>query len=69
MRTAMRQIAGVFAALERATIAKRMRDGCRAKAEQEALRVMLALRRQGWWQAAIARTLDEDGASSTVRLP
>ena len=87
MRTAMRQIAGVFAALERATIAKRMRDGCRAKAaagghsggsapygwrtqdgelhtvpaEQEALRVMLALRRQGWWQAAIARTLDEDG--------
>lgn len=33
MRTAMRQMMGVFAELERATIAKRMRDGRRIKRE------------------------------------
>lgn len=32
MRTAMRQVQGVFAQLERATLVKRMRDGQRAKA-------------------------------------
>lgn len=34
MRTAMRQMMGVFAELERATITKRMRDGRRAKQER-----------------------------------
>lgn len=34
MRTAMRQMAGVFAQLDRALITKRMRDGRRAKADQ-----------------------------------
>jgi DNA invertase Pin-like site-specific DNA recombinase len=34
MRTAMRQLAGVFAQLDRAMIAKRLRDGRRMKAER-----------------------------------
>lgn len=34
MRTAMRQMAGVFAQLDRAMIAKRLRDGRRVKAER-----------------------------------
>lgn len=34
MRTAMRQMVGVFSELERSMIAKRMRDGRRAKAER-----------------------------------
>lgn len=33
MRTAMRQVVGVFAELDRAMIAKRMRDGRKAKAD------------------------------------
>lgn len=61
MRTALRQVVGVFAELDRRMVVERMRDAAPRDDAQQAVSRILELRRAGKSYRVIAATLDAEG--------